>query len=419
MRDNKLIAGVWIFLMVFAFSACREGSDDPAQDTNKFLVESEYRISLPKPIIQIAISKLEVQYPEAVGLNGKVESGVNVYKITYKTTFQEAELIASGLVVVPSLPGSYPLLSFQNGTNVLYSEAPSKVFDAPLTETSLQNTIVMLGSLASLGFVVIIPDYPGFGSSESVFHPYLEKANTLPALVDMISATSEFFNANELAQQLNGDLFLAGYSQGGWSTMQLLKALDQNPLDGFKLKAASCGAGPYKLDRISELVLAQEAYPMPYYFAYILHAYKLHGLITNSLADLFNEPYASSIPNLFDFQTSGGQINATLTENVVSLFSDDYLLGFSDNPNFSSVKAALKMNSISAWDLHTPTKLFHGEEDVYIPVTVSEELLADFRAKGVGESQIGLTVIPGANHSTGVLPFALQTIGWFSDLRNN
>ncbi|PTN10688.1 S9 family peptidase [Mangrovibacterium marinum] len=417
MKYRKQISWLLLLAVLFVSGACNSNDTETIQKPDAVLLSSELGTSIPKVIIQAGIGALESRYPETSGVSSAVKSGVNVYKITYQTTFQGEDLTASGIVAIPGDAGDYPLLSFQNGTNVLYSDAPSKNFE--LTSTAdLENTTVVSESLASLGFVIAIADYPGFGSSESVFHPYLEKENTLPALVDMIRATNELMAKAEIQAKLSGDLFLAGYSQGGWSTMQLLKELDQQPLEDFSLVAASCGAGPYNLSQMNELVLGSETYPMPFYFPYLLHAYQLHGLISNSMADIFQEPYASAIPQLFDFETSGGQINAALTDNMAELFQPAYLAGSVTDDQFETVKSALAANSVTAWNLNTPTRLFHGDADVYIPMEISEDFLQDFRELGVGESTIRLTEIPDADHSGGVLPYGLQTLSWFMTFEN-
>jgi len=403
----------WSLLLVFfvGFTACHNDSDDKTKTTDEILVSSTLATSLTQSFIQSALTLLENQYPDAAGMTSLVQSGVNVYKITYKTTFEGEELVASGLIAVPAAAGQYPVLSFQNGTNVLYREAPSKNF--AFNPNDPENTTVVLESMASLGFVVVISDYPGFGSSEAVFHPYLEKENTLPSLTDMIKGASELMAKDEIEAKLNGDLFLAGYSQGGWSTMQLLKEIDQHPMTGFELKAASCGAGPYSLSQMNTIVLSKDTYPMPYYFAYLLQAYELHGLITNPLSDMFADSYASAIPGLFDFETSGGEINAALTEDISALFKADYISGYNTDSQYASVKSALAENSITAWNLSTPTMLFHGDADVYVPIEISDGFIDDFRAIGVGENMISLTTLAGADHSGGVLPFGLKTVAWF------
>jgi len=417
MKVLKQISWLLLVVVLIGTNACKNDSSEQTKPVDEVLLSSETADPIPQLLIQIGVVGLETQYTEASGMSSLVKSGVNVYKITYNTTFQGEDLTASGIVAMPATAGDYPLLSFQNGTNVLYSDAPSKSYKVS-SAADFENTTVVLASLASMGFVIAIPDYPGFGSSESVFHPYLEKENTLPSLVDMIKATEELMAKEEIQPKLNGDLFLAGYSQGGWSTMQLLKELDQEPMDGLDLKAASCGSGPYNLSQMNAIVLAEDSYPMPFYFPYILHAYELHGLISNSMSDIFQEPYASAIPELFDFQTSGGQINAALTDDVSGLFQADYQAGYNTLSKFSTVKSALEDNSVTAWDLDTPTRLFHGDADVYIPIAISEDFLQEFRDLGVDENTISLTTIAGADHAGGVLPFGLQTISWFMSIEN-
>ena len=417
MKMLKQISWSLLLVLFVGFTAChKDGNDDKTETTDEVLVSSTLATSLSQSFIQSALTLLENQYPDAAGLTSFVQSGVNVYKVTYKTTFEGDELIASGLVAVPATSGQYPVLSFQNGTNLLYSDAPSKNY--AFNPDDPENTTVVLECMASLGFVIVIPDYPGFGSSESVFHPYLEKENTLPSLTDMITGASELMAKDEIEAKLNGDLFLAGYSQGGWSTMQLLKEIDQNPMTGFDLKAASCGAGPYNLSQMNSIVLGKDTYPMPYYFAYLLQAYELHGLITNPLSDMFADTYADAIPGLFDFETSGGEINAALTTDISALFKADYISGYTSDSQYSSVRTALAENSITAWDLSTPTMLFHGDADTYVPIEISEDFIADFRSIGVSESMISLTTLEGEDHSGGVLPFGLKTISWFLSMEN-
>ena len=108
---------------------------------------------------------------------------VDVYKMIYLTEINGDDIEASGLVCIPSEAGSYPVLSFQNGTNTKHSDAPTeKVSDVSYT---------LVEAIASMGFIVVIPDYPGFGSSAQIPHPYLIAEPTVQAIVDMFRAVKE------------------------------------------------------------------------------------------------------------------------------------------------------------------------------------------------------------------------------------
>ena len=49
----------------------------------------------------------------------------------------------------------------------------------------------MIELIASLGYIVVISDYPGFGASVSIPHPYLVKEPTVMSLIDNLRAVKE------------------------------------------------------------------------------------------------------------------------------------------------------------------------------------------------------------------------------------
>jgi hypothetical protein len=192
-------------------------------------------------------------------------SDVTVYKIVYKTTVDNQDINASGLVCVPATPGDYPVLSFQNGTNTLNSDAPS-VFP---NDFSYQ----MIELIASLGYIVVISDYPGFGASVSIPHPYLVKEPTVTSLVDNLYAVRELA-ASELPgiNEIN-EYYLLGYSQGGWATLALDKALETSYSGDFNLVGSACGAGPYNIYLLMQGMINVTTYPMPVYLIQSVYQY--------------------------------------------------------------------------------------------------------------------------------------------------
>jgi len=141
-------------------------------------------------------------------------------------------------VCVPAKPGDYPVLSFQNGTNTLNASAPS--------EFPSDYSYQMIELIASLGYIVVISDYPGFGASASIPHPYLVKEPTVRSLVDNFYAVKELALSELQGINLINEYYLLGYSQGGWATLALHKALENEYSEDFDLIGSACGAGPYK-----------------------------------------------------------------------------------------------------------------------------------------------------------------------------
>ncbi len=141
---------------------------------------------------------------------------VKQYRITYKTLDGGGNLTdASGIIAIPQKPAGAksPLLSFQHGTVFLDKEAPSN----DTVATSPVNII------ASLGFVVAAADYIGYGTSRGKDHPYLQKEPSAAAVTDFIVAARQWLAEQRLP--LNDQLFLTGYSEGGYVTLAAQQAL--------------------------------------------------------------------------------------------------------------------------------------------------------------------------------------------------
>lgn len=396
-----------IFSTVFVLNSCDNKDPDPVKPANEFLISNEVKATITG---QQAIDNFTRLSPESsVGISLLIRSDVEVQSIIYKTTFQNQKIQASGLVCLPKTAGNYPILSFQNGTNTLHSLAP--------TEAVNDDLYSIIESIASMGFIVVVPDYIGFGASAQLAHPYLDAKSSTQSILDMIRATKELGSDDLVVSKPTKDLFIFGYSQGGWATLALQKEIETNYATEFNLKASSCGAGPYSIEYLNSSILSRPEYPTPYFIAYVLNSYKAIGSITNPLSDFFNEPYASKIPGLFDGNHTGGAINTELTSDLNELFTAEYRTNYEANTKFSGLKSVFTANSIVAWNISTPTKLFHGEADEVIPFPMSQKMLADFKTKGVPDSKIELIKITGADHTSGVYPTGLQTILWFIGLK--
>jgi pimeloyl-ACP methyl ester carboxylesterase len=408
MKNSILYKSLLLLFLISTFSACDlNNNDEDKKPVDIYLISYEKHKTYQVSYMRDLLNSYAIIYPELQTITDNLQYSIDVYKITYATKFKGEEIIASGLVSVPLSEGSYPLISYQNGTNTLHSDAPTANPDNQL--------YLLLEFIASTGFVVAVPDYLGFGASDDMFHPYLEKETTVQAVTDMLRATKEFVLHYQNAE-VNKDLYIIGYSQGGWATMQLQKAIEQNYSNEFNLKASSCGAGAYDLNFTNDFILSQETYPMPYYTGYIMNSYIKMGYVTNPAGDLFKSPYDKKILSLFDGKHSGGDINAELTTVVSDLFTEEYRIGANTNPKYSTVISALQKNSVSAWKTNVPTLLTHGTADTYVPVQNSENIYAGFIAAGVDKSKITYIPIEGAGHTGGIIPSGVASFNWFISL---
>jgi pimeloyl-ACP methyl ester carboxylesterase len=397
------------YLLFFVFAglflnSCKD-TNTPEPKSYENYISNELKSQITS---QEAVANFVKVAPEAAAISALIRYDVEVSKITYKTIFKDKNIQASGLVCFPKAAGNYPILSFQNGTNTLYSEAPSV--------NSGNDMFAVMESLTAMGFIVVIPDYIGFGASANLPHPYLDAKSSTQSILDMIRATKEYSTDDKVLAKPTKDLFIFGYSQGGWATMQLQKTIEKDYSSEFNLIASSCGAGPYSIEYMNKYIVDQIDYPMPYFLAYLLNSYVAIGAFTNPLTDFIQAPYAAKIPGLFDGKHSGGAINAELTTQMANFLTPEYRVGYATDAKYAGVRSAFLSNSITAWNAKTPMKLFHGADDDLIPPGISQKMLADFKTAGMSDSQIQLVIIPNVGHTTGVYPTGMQTILWFLSL---
>ncbi len=271
--------------------------------------------------------------------------------------------------------------------------------------------------MAGLGHLIIIPDYIGFGASEPLQHPYHNKVLFQRTIYDLIIAVMDMEESNDYDFTLNGDLFLTGYSLGGWASLIAHNYLENHPIEGLNFIGSACGAGAYNLLWMRDYLVEQINYIQPFYIPNMLMGYMSTGELTYEISTYINEPYASKIPYLIDEEHSSGQINAELTHNMQELFTEGFLFDFYSDTDlvWIDMQDLLRDNSQSAWLNNKPISLYHGNMDIHVPYLISEKLVNDFRQLGVNENMLEFITLPGLDHGTGVMPMYLDVINKLLD----
>ncbi len=407
MKKNLFLSRILAIALILSLSSCHNlFNDDDEEPQLNYLVNYEIKRNYLPVMVETIFEHMVTAYPELAVIQEKIKYGLVIYEITYKTTFNGEPVIASGLVSAPMEEGPFPIISYQNGTNTLHNNAPSVNPD--------HNFYIMLEAVASTGFVIALPDYIGFGSTDDTFHPYLHQNSTVPVVLDMLRAVEELASLREF--KLNNDLYLTGYSMGGWATMHVQKEIETNHSSEFNLKASAPSAGPYDLNFVNDYVLNLESYSNPYFMGFVFESYKNLNEINTPLDEIFNPPYDSLISVLYDGTLSGVEINNYLTTDISELFTENFLLNFDSDTTFSSVLEALEANSIDAWNVSTPTRLIHSTEDESVPFQVSQGIYQEFLEAGANSNTVQLIPLPEYNHNEGIIPAGLLSVQWFFEL---
>ncbi|PKV63124.1 alpha/beta hydrolase family protein [Pontibacter ramchanderi] len=334
----------------------------------------------------------------AGSFQSQIKYDVAIYKVSYLTTFQGRETEASGLVALPmNLTTAAPVLSVQHGTIFRHDEAPS----------AMSGGLSGFEVFASGGYITLIPDYLGFGASRNVLHPYYHQQSSGIAVVDLIKAAKSLYAQEGIAD--NGQLFLAGYSEGGYVTLAAQKEIETNPQHGLKITASGAGAGSYDLTSMLADVKAGKPYTYPAYLAYVLMSYNKTYAWNRPLTDFYQEPYATRLATLFNGQHSGSAINKQLTTQTEDLFSATFLEGLRGNGE-QELKKALQENSFNNWVPQSPTRLYHGTADVIVPYANSRQTFE--RMKAAGAPKLELIPIQHGTHGSSMIPMLTDLIPW-------
>ena len=331
--------------------------------------------------------------------------GISLYNISYKTTYLGEEIIASGLVSFPDTDNPVPMLSFHHGTESKHLDAPT---DNLLTYSFFSNA-------ASLGYIFLMPDYLGFGSSKHILHPYYRSDIIGNTIVDMLKAAKELARIENY--NFNGNVFLAGYSEGGFATMAAHKNIEEKKPKGLNLVASAPAAGGYDIVGMLDYFLDLETYPHPYYLAYVALSYKKTYSWDLNLSDIFREPYATIIPNYFDGSYSGSEINQALTFNIDSLLTEEFINNVHTDSKFSNILNAFEENSLDNWIPKSKMFLYHGTDDIAVPYKNSVSTYNNLIQLGTSSSILSLNTLQGKDHASGSLPYMIDIFDKFEDLK--
>ena len=318
----------------------------------------------------------------ALGNNAPVALyNMSMYSIDYEIINPQGQIdTLSGLVSFPLNPTKiFPIASYQHGTTIEDDNVPS------VTGLSISNQEVSLISMimASTGFIIMLPDYAGLGSSEG-YHPYIIAETYTPAITNMIRAVkylSSELNLNN-SFMYNNQLYLFGYSEGGYATLAAQRDIEQSMLNEFNLTASFPMAGPYDLSgTMVDFYLSINFYSQPYYVANVLFNHLHYYDTLDNLDQYFLPFWADTLPALFDGTHSGNQINSLMPDDPLEILLPETIADFSINTD-NFFRQTLEENTLLDWAPISPTYLIHATADDIVPFTNSVVACSTFIQQG-------------------------------------
>lgn len=346
-----------------AISACGGGKDEPAIEPPSTpapapvnpIGRGGLKSSTSLGSIAVADIAAALEKDKSRVQNVVPRYAVASWRLDYTTLDANgAEVRASGLISVPqkTAGSASPVLSYQHGTIFRDAETPSN--------NAVAGEVAVV--LASLGYVVVAPDYVGFGTSRGAPHPYLLATPTAAAVNDFLTASKVWREENKVLD--NGQLFLAGYSEGGYATMAAHRELQASGSAHLSnLRMAVVGAGPYDvqttLDGLIDLV--RDKQPI--------------------LGALINPGFLRYLGGSAQREVRRAVLRELLPDDADVVYDTRFLdLFFADD-----TRAIAQNSSVYDWRPQVPVPLFHGRDDKTVPYASSVRTLDAMRAQGAGD----------------------------------
>jgi len=239
---------------------------------------------------------LESEQTGTLAVAGQPQCAVSVYRVRYNTVGGAGEATdASAAIFVPSGSGascsnSRPVLLYAHGTSL------QKTYDMAYIANNTEARLVA-AVFAAQGFIVVAPNYTGYGGSALGYHPYLDRVAQAGDMIDALRAARGSFAA--IGARDSGKLLVSGYSQGGYVALATQRAMQEQGGE-FALTAAAGMSGPYALSRFGdELFGGAPRNGATVIVPTIVNAGQHAGAaLYNTPADIYEAPYAATIADL-------------------------------------------------------------------------------------------------------------------------
>ncbi|HEY2677657.1 MAG TPA: prolyl oligopeptidase family serine peptidase [Steroidobacteraceae bacterium] len=252
-------------------------------------------------------------------LSGAPVCDILTYHIEYETVggANEATTASAALLVPTGLgancTGARPIVLYAHGTTT------DQMYD--MTDMSNAETLSLAALFASKGYIVVAPNYAGYDTSTLPYTPYLIADQQSKDMIDALTAARTALPlASATLTKDNGQLFITGYSQGGYVAMATHRAMQSL---GMKVTAAAPMSGPYALAAFVDAVFYGDVNGSgPISATLLFTAYQhAYGNIYSSTNDVFEAQYAADIESLLPSTTPRSQLYAEGKLPEYALFS--------------------------------------------------------------------------------------------------
>ena len=318
---------------------------------------------------------------------------VEAVKIVYKTeNYDGEEIVTSGVLLLPEIQGSLPLLSFHHGELMETSKAPSESITG-------SKDLTYAALIASTGLAVLVPDYIGYGNSSLHWHPFEHKATLAKNSYDMYLASKEYMTQQKI--KTNSELYLTGFSEGGIATLALQRFLEEQ----IKINVTKTIVGNGAFEKViwaKQLLSGPQNPEKIRYFARMVHSYNIiYPELDRPWNYYFNDAFMDLESNI-DYLMELPQ----MVDHPEILFTQLFIKGILDKSDTTFLKVLME-NQIEGWPAQASIYFFRGSEDKICNSTQTHLAAQAIENKGGTVKQ---KILIGEDHKSMIAPFVERVL---------
>lgn len=233
------------------------------------------------------------------------------------------------------------------------------------------------------GLITVSADYYGFGVTQSKPQAYCVPSVNAKASIDALLAAQKLLEAMGISWE--DRIFNAGYSQGGQTTIGVLKMVTEQYPD-IHLTQSFAGGGPYDIGETYRQFVSSGETAMPVTVISVVYTYNLMFRLGLPLEAIFKEPIVKQLDEWFtDKKYTMEQIEQRLGTNKVADIVQPELLDFNSDISKTLMAAVESENLCKGWTPRPDEQItiVHNEIDGAVPVANARNLVAFFESQGL------------------------------------
>ncbi len=359
-------------LLIFTFTTCKKA---PLEDF-LFLV----RVEKVEVIDKYALAARLKQSPNSTLYKALPNKKVKIVSIVYNTLDPKGQpILASGAIFFPAANVDYERLGTIMALHYTYGanyEVPS------------QKMGVTEGLFSLFGYIVVAPDYIGYGASRDRVHPYYDVGTTGQVSADMLLAAKEYFAS--ISRKMPHKTTVMGYSQGGQASLAFLKFVETQPLyqDAFVIDQVFAGGGAYDLIKSYDTFVQKDYSSQPVTIPLLILGLNYGDSLNLDLSLMFSGTLLSHYQDwILSKNYTTDQVSTMMGETKLTRIMAPEAFD-TTNPNTQKFRRSLRNNSlivygkVTNWAPKAKVTLLHATKDTIVPYENTESAYEAFLAAG-------------------------------------